>query len=107
MSGSHHSHKGPLYEYAFSLGRYKDSEKTLKGTVKYYENKSSVVMSRKELYNHVWEKPVSHFAKENGLNCGRLLCTLKENDIESAFSETFSILARAEELVLREIVFDE
>ena len=70
-------------------------------------NKSSVVMSRKELYNHVWEKPVSHFAKENGLNCGRLLCTLKENDIESAFSETFSILARAEELVLREIVFDE
>lgn len=27
--------------------------------------------------------------------------------IESAFSETFSILARAEELVLREIVFDE
>ena len=38
-------------------------------------------MSRKELYNHVWEKPVSHLAKENGLNYGRLLCTLKENDI--------------------------
>lgn len=44
-------------------------------------NKSSVVMSRKELYDHVWEKPVSHFAKENGLNYGRLLCILKENDI--------------------------
>ena len=28
-------------------------------------------------------------------------------NIESAFSETFSILVRAEELVLREIVFDE
>lgn len=31
----------------------------------------------------------------------------KRSGIESAFSETFSILARAEELVLREIVFDE
>ena len=38
-------------------------------------------MSRKELYDHVWEKPIIHFAKENGLNYGRLLCTLKENDI--------------------------
>lgn len=44
-------------------------------------NKNSIVMSRKALYDHVWEKPVSHFAKENGLNYGRLLCTLKENDI--------------------------
>ena len=72
-----------LYEYAFSLGKYKDVDQKIcrKGAARMENEKGIVKLTRKQLYDEIWALSVAGVARKYNLNYGKLIATCKVENI--------------------------